>query len=123
MDKLDKLDKIGIKIVIDLDKIKDFHSHLLEHIIKANTKITNENKREIDLLFDSFYAECANLTKEEIKIINLKEEIRELKSCYKIVEKQRNKIDKDYANLIRETREYRDFFKQFKKLLELNKEG
>ena len=50
-------------------------------------------------------------------IEELKEEIRELKSCLKIVEKQRNKIDKDYANLIRETREYRAFFKQFKKLL------
>lgn len=55
---------------------------------------------------------------EELK--QLKEEIRELKSCLKIVEKQRNKIDKDYANLIRETREYRAFFKQFKKLSELN---
>ena len=58
-----------------------------------------------------------NLTKEKIKILNLKEEIRELKSCLKIVEKQRNKIDKDYANLIHETKQYRAFFKQFNELL------
>ncbi len=47
----------------------------------------------------------------------LKKEVHDLKVCFKIVEKQRNEIDKKSANQSLELEKYRNFFKLLKEIL------